>query len=140
MTKRKTGVGWWVLLTVLVTAILSPVLFCYFRRNRAFQELKKQRAKLLSRGLPVDHETLKAFRYQSMPHELSMRWTDILTELDSEAFFESGARVPIVGYLEDEQEFVPVQPYPYHDVVDQYLHQHRDLVAELHSVTERSGP
>ncbi|WP_436715617.1 hypothetical protein U8335_25200 [Roseiconus lacunae] len=140
MTKRKTGVGWWVLLTVLVTAILSPVLFYYFRRSRAFQELKKQRAKLLSRGLPVDHETLRAFRYQSMPHELSMRWTDILTELDSEAFFESGARVPIVGYLEDEQEFVPGQPYPYHDVVDQYLHQHRNLVAELHSVTERSGP
>jgi hypothetical protein len=110
-----------------------------WRRSNAFDALQQRREALLERGQPVDDQSLADLRVRLMNDENSERWMAVLEQLDSEAYQQAASAVPIVGVPEDEQSYVPGQPYRHDAEVRAFLRQTEELRREIHAITEGSG-
>jgi hypothetical protein len=131
----------------IVVFLGLPILLCggmlswwVGRRAIAANELEDRRAEIVARGLPIDDQSISDFRYQQMSHQYSERWMRVLDRLGSKPFTQSAVGIPIVGVAEDEQPFVPGQPYKHDGDVRDFLAQWAELLAEIHEITEGSGP
>lgn len=133
-------------LAIIFIFLGLPILMCggllswwIGRRAIAAHQLADARAEIVARGLPIDDQSLSEFRYQRMSHEYSDRWMRVLDQLDSRSFTESAEGIPILGLPENEQPFVPGQPYQHHQDVRNFLAKWSELLNELHQITEGSG-
>ncbi|QEF97249.1 hypothetical protein Mal15_12880 [Stieleria maiorica] len=129
-----------VLLSLAVLLCGGPLTWWFARRSNATAEVAERREEILSRGLPIDDVSMEAFRARMMGHEKSERWMRVLDEIDSQVFHESCRGVPVVGMTEDDADYVYGTPYRYNDEVRQFLDQWSALRAEIHEITEGTGP
>lgn len=146
MSPPKSGAGkprWMIALVVLLASLAvlcgGPVTLWTWRRSNAFAELEERRDALRERGLPVDDASLEAYRVELMGQQNSERWMAILETVDSPAFAATYEQVPVLGVVEDEQPFVPGQPYPHDQQVRAFLESNQALRQEIHDVTAGSG-
>lgn len=114
----------------------GPLTWWFARRSNAFGELAEKRDEIRARGLPIDDESMEAYRYQLMGHEKSDRWMNVLEQLDSEQFQASCTGIPVIGVSEDDVGFVPGQPYKYDADVSEFLESWKDLREEIHEIAE----
>lgn len=138
---RKSRTGLYIFLLCMAAVLLlcgGPLSWWFGRQaiaNRRFQEKK---AELVSRQLPVDDASLEVYREQMMSKEKSEQWVQILETVESEPFNQSAAHLPIVGVPEDEQPFVPGQPWAHAEEVAEFLEQWGQLRKDIHEVTEKT--
>ena len=118
----------------------GPLTWWAARRSAASADVADRREEIRARGLPIDDASMEAFRVQTMGHEKSERWMNVLEEIQSQAFENSCRGVPVVGVTEDDADYVYGQPYPYDDQVRQFLDQWAELREEIHDITEGTGP
>ncbi|QDV46321.1 hypothetical protein Enr13x_62300 [Stieleria neptunia] len=118
----------------------GPLTWWAARRSAASGEVADRREAIRARGLPIDDASMEAFRVQTMGHEKSERWMNVLEEIESTAFQNSCRGVPVVGVTEDDADYVYGQPYRYDDEVRQFLDRWAPLREEIHDITEGTGP
>nr|WP_143548168.1 hypothetical protein [Rhodopirellula sp. SM50] len=118
----------------------GPLTWWAARRSAASADVADRREEIRARGLPIDDASMEAFRVQTMGHEKSERWMNVLEEIESTAFQNSCRGVPVVGVTEDDADYVYGQPYRYHDQVRQFLDRWAPLREEIHDITEGTGP
>ncbi len=128
-----------VLLILGVVLCGGPITWWTWRRSNAFGTLQQRREALLERGQPIDDQSLAALRIRLMDRQDSERWMAVLEQLDAEAYQQAALSVPIVGAPEDEQPYVPGQPYRHDAEVRAFLQRTEDLRREIHAITEGSG-
>lgn len=118
----------------------GPLTWWAARRSAASADVADRREEIRARGLPIDDASMEAFRVQTMGHEKSERWMNVLVEIQSQAFENSCRGVPVVGITEEDADYVYGQPYRFDDEVRQFLDQWAELREEIHDITEGTGP
>lgn len=141
---EKSSSRWWIIVLVLFAMVIlmcaGPMTWWSVRRSNAMAELQTRRDEIRARGLPIDNESMEAFRYQNMRHDNSERWTSVLEQVSSDAFEQSYGGTPFAANDESDQSYVYGQDYEYEKEVRDFLAQWTELRQEVHRITENPGP
>lgn len=138
---RKSRTGLYIFLLCMATVLLlcgGPLSWWFGRQAIANRRFQEQKADLVARELPIDNASLEVYRERLMDKSKSERWVQILETVESEPFSQSATGLPIIGVPDDEQPFVPGQPWAHAQEVADFLEQWSSLRKEIHEVTEQT--
>ncbi len=137
----KSRTGRYLFLTCMAAVLLlcgGPLSWWFGRHAIANRRFQEQKADLVARDLPIDNASLAVYRERMMDKSKSERWVQILETVESEPFNQSATHLPIIGVPEDEQPFVPGQPWAHAEDVAEFLEQWSSLRKDIHEVTEQT--
>ncbi|WP_153557689.1 hypothetical protein [Roseimaritima sediminicola] len=128
-----------VCLGLLVLLCAGPLTWWFGRQAVATRKLDTKIAELRQQQLPVDDESLEVYREQMMDKDKSDAWVQILEVVESTEFNNPLKHLPVLGVPQNEQPFVPGEPWRHAADVEAFLAQHESLLQDIHDVTEQTG-
>ncbi|QEG38892.1 hypothetical protein [Roseimaritima ulvae] len=138
---RKSRTGLYIFVACLAGVLLlcgGPLTWWFGRQSIAHRRLEEKKAELVAREMPIGDASLEVYRERLMSKDKSEQWVQILETLESDPFTQSTTGLPILGVPEDEQPFVPGQPWAHAEDVAKFLQQWSELREDLHDVTEKT--